>query len=228
MNGTIPLLADLHRLKKAFAFTVYCDEAHSFLSVGSNGRGCLEHWNDEHPDAILPNDLVDFRTSALSKAVGGLGGVVFGAARIEDAVRTRFEHLYKRGQESVSTSTIVQTLYILGQSQRIQRQIYRLRDITVFCKEEQRRLGVHVYGHATTAKLPVHAGRLSMACKLSYKLRQLGLLATPITISAVKFWESRVRVTLSADFSDDRVNKLLDCVVEASDCVGITKKAKLQ
>jgi serine palmitoyltransferase len=176
----------------------------------------------------LPNDLVDLRTAVLSKAVGGLGGVVFGASRFEDAVRTRFEHLYERGQESVSPSTIVQTLYVLGQPQRIRRQIYRLRDITIFCKEELRRLGVHVYGNATTPMLPVHAGRPSMACKLSYKLRQLGLLATPITIPAVKFWESRVRVTPSADFSDDQVSKLLDCIVETSNCVGISKKAKLQ
>jgi serine palmitoyltransferase len=153
---------------------------------------------------------------------------VFGGAKFEDAVRTRFEHLYERGQESASTSTIVQTLYVLCQPQRIRRQIHRLRDITIFCKEGLRRLGVHVYGNATTPMLPVHVGRPSMACKLSYKLRKLGLLATPITMPAVKFWESRVRVSLSADFSDEQVNKLLDSIVEASTCVGITKKAKLQ
>lgn len=228
MDGTVPALTDLHRLKKKYGFALYCDEAHSFLSIGSSGRGCLELWNDEHPDATLPDDLIDIRTAILSKAVGGLGGIVFGIARFEDVVRKRFDHLYERGHESVSTSTIVQALYVLGQPQCLQRHIHRLRDITIFCKEELHRLGVHVYGNASTPMLPVHAGRPRMACKLSYKLRQLGVLATPINVPAVKFWESRVRITLSADFSDDQVNKLLDCIVEASQSIGITKRSRSQ
>jgi serine palmitoyltransferase len=67
-----------------------------------------------------------------------------------------------------------------------------------------------------------------MASKLSYMLRQLGLLATPITAPAVSFWESRVQVTLSADFSDDHVNKLVDCIIKASRNAGIAKKLKAQ
>ena len=228
MDGTVPALAELYLLKKKYAFVLYCDEAHSFLSIGSGGRGCLELWNDENPDAMLPDDLIDIRTAALSKAVGGLGGVVFGAARFEDAVRSRSEHLHKRGHESVSTSTLVQALYVLGQPQRLRRQLHHLRHMTIFCKKELQRFGVHVYGDAATPILPVHAGRPTLSCKLSYKLRQLGVLATPINVPAVKFWESRVRVTLSADFSDDQVNKLLDSIIEASHSVGITKRVKLQ
>ena len=99
--------------------------------------------------------------------------------------------------------------------------------MTIFCKKELQRFGVHVYGDAATPILPVHAGRPTLSCKLSYRLRQLGVLATPINVPAVKFWESRVRVTLSADFSDDQVNKLLDSIIEASHSVGITKRVKL-
>jgi serine palmitoyltransferase len=228
MDGTVPALAELYLLKKKYAFVIYCDEAHSFLSIGSGGRGCLELWNDENPDAMLPDDLIDIRTATLSKAVGGLGGVVFGAARFADAVRSRSEHLHKRGHESVSASTLVQSLYVLGQPQRLRRQLHHLRHMTIFCKKELQRFGVHVYGDAATPILPVHAGRPTLSCKLSYKLRQLGVLATPINVPAVKFWESRVRVTLSADFSDDQVNKLLDSIIEASHSVGITKRVKLQ
>ena len=227
MDGTIPALAALHQLKQQYEFVLYCDEAHSFLSIGSGGRGCLEMWNDEHPKAPLPSNLIDLRTAALSKVVGGLGGVVFGSARFEKAIRARFNYLYERGEESVSTSTLVQALYVLGQPTRLTRQLRHLRDITVFCKKELQRFGVHVYGNAATPILPVHAGRPSMSAKLSYKLRQLGLLATPITLPAVKFWESRVRVTLSADFTDVHVNTLLDCIIEASQSTGITGKVKL-
>ena len=227
MDGTVPALPALQGLKQQYGFVLYCDEAHSFLSIGSYGRGCLEMWNDEHPDAPLPSDLIDLRTATLSKVVGGLGGVVFGAARFEKAIRARFDYLYERGEESVSTSTLVQTLYVLGQPTRLRRQLHHLRDITVFCRKELQRFGVHVYGNAATPILPVHAGRPSMSAKLSYRLRQLGLLATPVAIPAVKFWESRVRVTLSADFTDDHVNTLLDCIIKASQNIGITSKVNL-
>jgi serine palmitoyltransferase len=77
-----------------------------------------------------------------------------------------------------------------------------------------------------TPILPIHAGRPTMAAKLSYALRRLGILATPVAVPAVKFWEIRVRVTLSADFSDDQVNKLVDCTIEASRSCGIVKNVK--
>lgn len=228
MDGTIPALADLHRLKQAYGFVLYCDEAHSFLSVGNSGKGCLELWNDEYPDSPLPIDLIDLRTATLSKVVGGLGGLVFGNARFEDAIQARSRRLHERGEESVSTSTIIQTLYVLGRPALLRQHLHHLRSITEFCRKELRRFDVHVYGNAMTPILPVHAGRPTIAAKLSYSLRRLGLLATPITVPAVKFWESRVRVTLSADFSDDQVNKVVDYIIEASQSCGISKAVKAQ
>lgn len=228
MDGTIPALADLHRLKQAYGFVLYCDEAHSFLSVGSSGRGCLELWNEECPDSPMPIDLIDLRTATLSKVVGGLGGLVFGHARFEEAIRARSRRLHERGEEPVSTSTIIQTIYVLSRSILLERKLHRLRSITNFCRGELRKFHVHVYGNAVTPILPIHAGRPTMAAKLSYSLRRLGLLATPITVPAVKFWESRVRVTLSADFSDEQVNKLVDCIIDASRSCGIVKNVKAQ
>lgn len=228
MDGTVPALANLHQLKKEYGFALYCDEAHSFLSIGSGGRGCLELWNDEHPSTPLPNDLIDIRAASLSKVVGGLGGVVFGSARFEPSVRRRFEKLHERGEESVSTSTIVQTLYVLGRPALLRQHLHHLRSISMFCRQELQRFGVYVHGNAVTPILPIHAGRASMAAKLSFRLRQLGLLATPVSFPAVEFWESRVRVTISADFSDDQVNELVDYIIEASQNLGIAKKVKMQ
>ncbi|KAI8312057.1 Serine palmitoyltransferase 2 [Colletotrichum sp. SAR11_59] len=120
MEADVPPLDEIHRLKKEYGFTLYCDEAHSFLSLGKTGRGCLEYWNDYHPENALPWDLIDIRTGTLSKAVGGL-------------------------------------------------------------------------------------------------------LATPVCTPAVPFWESRVRINLSADFTDEEVNRLVEAVIRAAASVGICR-----
>ncbi|KAJ6020193.1 serine palmitoyltransferase 2 [Penicillium canescens] len=80
MDGTIPPLDRLYFLKKIFNFTLYADEAHSFGSMEKTGGGCLEMWNDQHPEALVPDDVIDVRSAVLSKAVGGLGGFVCAAA----------------------------------------------------------------------------------------------------------------------------------------------------
>ncbi|TKA73948.1 hypothetical protein B0A55_05644 [Friedmanniomyces simplex] len=75
LDGDVPDLATLHTLKARYDFVLCCDEAHSFMLLGKTGRGCLEWWNDTHPDNTVPVDLIDIRTTTLSKAVGGLGGL---------------------------------------------------------------------------------------------------------------------------------------------------------
>lgn len=176
----------------------------------------------------MPWDLIDIRTATLSKAVGGVGGIVCGSARFEKAVRKRFEQLNQRGEESLSSSTMVQTLYALSQPSRARGNLQRLRQMISFCRQELRRFGIYVYGNATTPVLSVYAGRPSRVARLSYTLRQFGLLATPVTAPAVNFWESRVRITLSASLNDSHVDKLLECIIGATQIIGITKKSKLQ
>ncbi|KAK5680505.1 hypothetical protein LTS10_007435 [Elasticomyces elasticus] len=42
LDGDIPNLAALSKLKTRYALVLLCDEAHSFLSLGTTGRGCVE------------------------------------------------------------------------------------------------------------------------------------------------------------------------------------------
>ena len=86
MDGTLPPLGRLYELKQRYGFVLYCDEAHSFLSIGRTGRGCLEAWNDDHPTEKLPADVIDIRSATLSKAVGAIGGFVCATARFKSAL----------------------------------------------------------------------------------------------------------------------------------------------
>ncbi|KAJ5123988.1 PLP-dependent transferase [Penicillium bovifimosum] len=226
MDGTIPPLDRLYGLKKKFNFTLYADEAHSFGSIGKTGGGCLEMWNDQHPEALVPGDVIDVRSAVLSKAVGGLGGFVCAAAPFQEGLRQRAEELAERG-ESLTTSTMLQTLSMLRQPRRLVSQLHRLLDLSRFCHEELARQGVHVYGDVYVPMLPVYGGRPSKAAELSHVLRQQGLVASPVSAPAVEIWESRVRVTLSASYSDEDVNALIDAIITASQRIGLSRPTNI-
>ncbi|KXH31616.1 aminotransferase class I and II [Colletotrichum salicis] len=227
MEADVPPLDLIHRLKKDYDFTLYCDEAHSFLSLGKTGRGCLEYWNDHHPESPLPWDLIDIRTGTLSKAIGGIGGIIVGKSVFKDIIRERIDGIDEQDNVSLPSSTMVQTLWVLGQPRRISRNLQRLAEIARFCREELERFGIFVYGDVGTPVLPVYTGRPSVSAKLSYALRCAGLLATPVCTPAVPFWESRVRINLSADFTDEEVNKLVHAVIRAAGSVGMGRMRKI-
>ncbi|EXJ66817.1 uncharacterized protein A1O5_10012 [Cladophialophora psammophila CBS 110553] len=228
MDGTVPALDTIARLKQKYKFTLLADEAHSLMCLGRNGRGCIEAWNEQHPDQPVRSDLFDLRTGTLSKSVGAIGGIVSGKPRFASAVLKRRDEMLACGVDPVPTSSIVQTLNVLGQPTLLRRHLGRLTAAATFVREELHRAGVHVYGNAISPILPVYAGRPSMAAKMSYALRKAGLLATPVSTPAVPFWESRVRICLSADHDNDAVNGLILAVVKATQNIGLIGNTKFE
>ncbi|KAF6810392.1 fum8p [Colletotrichum sojae] len=223
IEADIPPLDDIYQLKNQYGFTLYCDESHSFLALGNTGRGCLEHWNDHHPDTPLPADLIDVRTGTPSNTINGVGGFVTGRAQFEDSVRDRVENLDDGEILSLPSSIMVQTLWALGQPLRTSRCIRRLAEVSRFCREELDRFGIFVYGDAEAPVLPVYTGRPSLSAQMTRELRREGFSAMAVCTPDVPFWESRVRVKLDMEMSDEEVNRLVAAVIRAAALVGICR-----
>ncbi len=221
MDATLPDLGALYELKRRYQFVLYCDEAHSFLSIGSTGGGCLELWNDTHPSHQLPSELIDIRTGSFSKAVGVVGGFVCATHRFEQKLESYFAH--DDESDCLPTAAILQTLWILKRPLRIQKSLRRLQRISLFCHQELKASGVYVYGDPQIPILPVHAGGPGKASELSYVLRREGVAATPQSKPAVNIWQSRVRLGLSADMTDDEVDHLLRAVTRSCKAVNLVK-----
>lgn len=228
MDGTIPPLNALSKLKQRYGFVLLGDEAHSLLSIGKTGKGCVELWNDTHPEAPVGNDLVDIRTATLSKSLGSIGGMVCGKEEFRSRVAARWHEMRDGGFDPVLTAAMVQCLHILGQPTLLRRRLTRMRQINHWARSELTRFGVHVYGDAITPVLPIHTGRASAAAKLSYKLRQHGVLATPVSVPAVPFWQARVRVCLSADHTDAQINTLIRTIIKAAQEIGVATASRLK
>ncbi|KAH8898812.1 aminotransferase class I and II [Thozetella sp. PMI_491] len=229
MEGEVPPLDDFSRLKARYNFMLFCDEAHSFLSIGATGRGCIEYWNDTHPDSPVPLDLIDLRTVTLSKSVGGIGGAIFGKSEFQAAIQTKLSLLREDASyESLSASTMVQLLWVLGQPTLVARNLKHVADMALFCRAELRRFGLYAYGDARVPTLPIYTGRPSHAGKLSYVLRSRGLLASPVVTPAVAFWEGRVRIILSAALRDKEVDELINISIAGTRRLGIVKPRAIQ
>lgn len=103
----------------------------------------------------------------------------------------------------------------------MQSNFHRLQDIARFCHRELALSGVHVYGDECVPILPVHTGRPSKASELSYVLRKKGVAATPVSKPAVDMWQSRVRISLCAEYTDEEINTLLNAIYEACSEIGV-------
>ncbi|USP74367.1 Aminotran-1-2 domain containing protein [Curvularia clavata] len=207
MDGTLPPLARLHELKQRYGFVLYCDEAHSFLSIGRTA------------------DLIDIRSATLSKAVGAIGGFVCASSRFESSLCHQNTQLAFMC-DPIPTAAVLQALWALSRPLHLARGLVRLQSISKFCHEELRRQGVFVYGEDATPMLPVYAGSPTQASELSYLLRTLGLVCPPISQPAVELWESRVRIGLSPSFTDKDVDTLVNAVIDASKKIGVLKASR--
>ena len=223
MDGTTPDLGGLARLKERYGFTLFADEAHSLIGVGSTGKGCVERWNETDSQQPVPPDLIDIRVATLSKALGTTGGVVCGLSAFENRIRSRLQVMTRSGLEVVTTTACVKTILTLSRTSLVSRNLLRLQAMAIFCRRCFQQAGIYVYGGYDSPILPLFAGRPTRATKLSQVLRQFGIIATPVSAPAVPFWESRVRMCLSAAFEDEVVHELVRAVVQAAGIVGLCK-----
>ena len=74
MEGSISPGPAILALKEVYRFCLLIDEAHSFMALGSNGRGSFNHWQDA--GYRCPMDEVDVMSCMFSKSVGCTGGFV--------------------------------------------------------------------------------------------------------------------------------------------------------
>ncbi|KAI8940620.1 hypothetical protein NX059_001892 [Plenodomus lindquistii] len=221
MDGTTPDLSGLASLKEKYGFALFVDEAHSILCLGSSGRGCVEHWNEANIYRQLPMDVIDVRAASLSKAIGTVGGVVCGTTKFEERVKRRQYEMLCLGSEPITVAACIQTIHLVKQKALVHKNLERLMAMSFFCRQHLAAAGIHVYGEYNSPILPIYAGRPSIALKLSYLLRKQGVVATPISTPAVPFWESRVRICLSAAFDDSTVCELMGRVVAAARIAGL-------
>ena len=224
MEGDVPPLSELQRLKYEHGFALISDQTHSFLAIGETGRGCAEYWNETYPDQII-GDVIDLHVGILSKTTESTVNFICGAAALEGPLRRRIEAL---GQLSIQndsfetmSSTLLQVLWTLLQPTWLARKLRQWKATCRCLRDELSKFGIFVYGESDAPLLPVFTGPPSLSNDLSQALSRHGVLATPIMTPHVPYWESRVCVRLPPALGEEEARQFLGTVISAACEVGL-------
>ena len=105
-------------LKKLYNFCLIVDEAHSFMSIGSAGRGTFNRWQDLGHDC--PFNGADLMTFTFSKGVSSTGGFALANGIHAEALRAHGQTLASQGVESLSTVVLLRFLSILMKTKLVE------------------------------------------------------------------------------------------------------------
>ena len=119
MEGSMSPAPAILALKKIYNFCLLVDEAHSFMSIGSAGRGTFNRWQDLGYDC--PYNGADLMTFTFSKGVSSTGGFALAFGDIHaNALREQGRMIYSQGVESLSSVVLLRFLSILMKTRLVE------------------------------------------------------------------------------------------------------------
>jgi 8-amino-7-oxononanoate synthase len=208
MDGDLAPLPELLQIASEFDATLILDDAHGTGTLGTYGRGTLEHFTQS---SIInrPSSIVQIGT--LSKALGSQGGFVCGSkALIEWLVNAARPFIYTTGLNPASCGAALQSVKII---EREPQRLQRLHKVKVQLTRGLSTLGFDAREQPSPI-LPAIVGEAARAVELSEKLLQRGLWCPAIRPPTVPQNSSRLRVTANAELSDADVARVLQAFSE--------------
>ena len=198
MDGDTADLPGLAELKRDRPFVLLLDEAHGSGVYGPNGSG--------YAAELGLQEQVDVTIVTLSKALGCAGGAVCAAeAFCEAVVNYGRPYVYSTALPPSVAAGAEAAIRVLGEEP--QRQA-GLRDLASRVRSELRAAGLAL-PEGDSPILPVILGAEATALDAADRLRREGLLTLAIRPPTVPKGSSRLRITLSAEHSEEDVHRLI-------------------
>ena len=189
MDGDIPDLPALLRLRDRYGAWLVIDEAHSFGPLGRTGRGLCEHWGVE------PGE-VDIILGTLSKTFVSMGGFICAARPVIDWLRyTLPGFVFSVGLSPVIAATALSALRIL------RREPWRaetLRARTRTFLDLAAAAGLDIGDARGFGIVPVLFEGAATAFQAARRLADAGIYAPPIPPTGPSIGVSRIRFFISA------------------------------
>jgi len=209
MDGDKAPLSDLVDCCKKNNALLLVDEAHA-LGVYGNGKGCV-------PEAGL-SDEVDIVIGTLSKAIGSQGGFAAGGKNLKEfLVNNSRSFIYSTGlSPAAAGAALAAFINLKSELSRIDRLWYNIKTFRKKCctgashvkKYSTGFLPVNIIGDGPIC--PVIIGEAQNAVALSENLFDKGFLVPAIRPPTVPKGTSRLRITISADHTEEQLNSLAE------------------
>jgi 8-amino-7-oxononanoate synthase len=199
MEGTMADLPAIVAATKAHHSAILVDEAHAVGVFGATGAGTAEHFGI--------SDQVDLIMGTFSKSLASVGGVIAGDESVIHWLRHHSRALIFTA--SMPPASVAGVLAALDIIQREPERRERLWMNTIRVANSLRSLGFDI-GQTQTPIIPVVIGEVVRTLQLWRALFDEGVFTHPIVPPAVPPTSCRLRVSMSAEHSDEQVDRVVD------------------
>ncbi len=205
MDGDLADLPALCATAREQDAWVMVDDAHGFGCLGKNGGGIVEHFG-------LGVEEVPVLIGTLGKGFGTAGAFIAGSeALIETLIQFARPYIYTTSQPpAVACATLASLRLIRDEHWRRD----HLQKLIALFRAGVQELGLELMDSPSPIQ-PIVVGSSVRALALSAALREQGILVTAIRPPTVPQGTARLRVTLSAEHSEDDVAQLVTALSRA-------------
>ncbi len=199
MDGDLAPLDKIFEITSAHGIMLMVDDAHGEGVVGRGGRGIVDHYG--------LHGKVDIEVGTLSKAFGGVGGLVAGNGVIVEWLRQRGRpFLFSSAVTPPDVAAMIASVDLLEKSTEL---VDRLWENARYFKGEMKRLGFDT-GQSVTPITPIMLGEAPLAQQFSRELFEQGVFAMPLGFPTVPRGKARIRVMISATHSREDLDLALE------------------
>jgi 8-amino-7-oxononanoate synthase len=198
MEGSIVDLPALVRVAKAHGAQVMIDEAHAVGVLGPDGAGTVSHFG--------LSDDVDLILATFSKSLASVGGVIAGPESVIHWLRHHSRALIFTA--SMPPSSVAGALAALDVLEQEPERRDRLWANTNLVAQSLRSMGFDT-GESDTPVIPVLIGDFEKVLLAWRTLFDHGVFTHPIVPPAVPLNACRIRVSMSAEHTDEQIERVL-------------------
>ncbi len=200
MDGDVCRLPEIIAIKKEFGCFLLMDESHASGVLGARGRGTDEHFGIDTAD-------VDIWTGSLAKSIPSNGG--FLAVSRELAIflqHAASPFIFSAAMPASSAAAVLEGLTILAEEPE---RVALIRQNADFLRSGLQDLGYDT-GLSETAVIPVIFNDDARTALFARRLRDHGVLTSPVMFPAVAQGSSRLRLCVTAAHTRAHLEQALD------------------
>ncbi|MCC8431723.1 aminotransferase class I/II-fold pyridoxal phosphate-dependent enzyme [Reyranella aquatilis] len=205
MDGDVPDLAGLIRLKRRYNAWLMVDEAHATGALGATGRGIAEE------QGIDPAD-VEIWMGTLSKTLAAAGGYVAGSRALIELLRyTSPGFVFSVGlSPPVAAAATAAVDVMMREPERAA--ALRRNGRSLLAKARSRGLDTGLSIGASV--VPVIVGNSGQTIMLSEQLLKRGFNVVPAVFPGVAENQARLRFFVTSEHTPVQINSVIDAVAE--------------
>jgi 8-amino-7-oxononanoate synthase len=205
MEGTVVDLPGLARVAQEHDAQILIDEAHALGVLGANGAGTAEHFGMEREaDLIL---------ATFSKSLASVGGVVAGPAKALSWIRHHARALiFTASMPPASLAGVLAALDVMRDEPERRERLWKN---TRAVAEGLKSMGFDT-GGSETPIIPVLVGGMWKTLGFWRLLFDNGIFTHPIVPPAVAPDRCRIRVSMSAEHTDEQVGRVLEAFAKSA------------